>query len=663
MQKSRRIRLFESSIEKTGRILAQKWNIKVIFKADECKTTGQVIYLPVVPNNASDELLNAMQGHLDHEAAHVIFTDFNALNLIKRREKKLFTMVNSLEDPRIEKNMTELWKGTAHNFKRKLEWALQKVVEERDMEDANGNKVKSRSWDQLSDFGKFTYAACLWAETKFDDSHWFVKDIVEPEIMKTVRECGDLIREAVDARDTQEVIDISRDIMKRLNEEDEEQDFVDPGDIGEDDIILPPQPKGADRSHMYKQPEKGKEEESEGPKVYQAEFADEDLCDACGGSGTDKDGNKCQECDGTGLSQESQEGSKAQQPVSDGNSEETGSSFRPNYQDTSNEDLDRDAELTSKENFLLEEAQSALSGEDHYLIYTTEGDVLEQIKEGDRTQYRDFMNYSNNAVSTMKRKLSRTLLSTNVSRWAGDKTRGKINPRAVFRVPLGTSKRVFRQKIEAESFNTVISIMIDHSGSMAGDKLELAAQTTIILGEVLNQLGIPFSVSGFSTRDSGEVSYGRKGSLSHKECRTYARFGDLWIGKYKDFDENWSRVAPRIIRMSENCRHNTYDGESLRWGAQGLLGRPEKRKILFWLNDGMPCPNGGDNREAHRQYAFDCAKEVESKVELMAFGIKTSAVKNYYKNYVVVNNINDLPASCLSELDALLRKTKNLKAA
>jgi cobalamin biosynthesis protein CobT len=197
---------------------------------------------------------------------------------------------------------------------------------------------------------------------------------------------------------------------------------------------------------------------------------------------------------------------------------------------------------------------------------------------------------------------------------------------------------------------------------MEGHKLDLAAKTSIILGEILSQLGIPFAVNGFSTRD-GHMGGSRSSRASDLERKTYTRWGDLWIGDYKGFDESWANSSHRLINMRRNAKYNTYDGESLRYGAQVLLARPEKRKILFWLNDGEPYPNAGDDFRAHERYAKDCATEVEKLVELFAIGVNTDAVKRFYKNYVVVNRLEDLPTVCLGELDALLRQGKTLKAA
>lgn len=660
-KRNNRIRIFESSIEKLGRILSSKWKIKIIFRHNDCRTDGSTIYLPVLPDNASQDLMDAMQGHLDHETAHVIFTDFSALKKIKRSDKKLFTVANALEDPRIEKKMINTWRGAGVNLRRSLEWSLQKMKDEREITDPQTGKVKKvKPWESLSDFGKVVYTATVFAQVKFDRDHWFLTEIVDKQIADKIFSVEDILRSAVDAKDTHEVVDLSVEFMKRMNEEEEKEEFVDANDLPDDAKFVPLQaPQDAS---MFK-----KSEDNKNSNTFELAFADEEE-------------QKDEE-----LMKKSLKVPNQQQPGGIGNEdeetdeEETGSTQSSGVKDSlsssdkeakksaaqqldmnpSQEDLDRDAVLHAMEGMLKDAAMREFKGTDSYLVYTTEGDKVEIIQDGDKMTYKTFMTEANSMVSVMKRKMSRSLLSTNVSRWEGDKLRGKINPRALFRVPIGTSKRVFREKVVSEDFDTAVQIMVDHSGSMQGAKLDLAAKTSIILGEICNQLNIPFSVIGFSTGDPYLAS-NRYQAANSSERETYKRWGNLWIGLYKEFDDLWASSNHKLINMVRNAQMNTYDGEALRYGALRLMNRTEKRKILFWLNDGQPEPNSCDDHMAHIEYAKACGQEVEKMVELLAIGVMTDAVKNFYSNYVVVNSIQDLPSVCLSNLDALLRKGKKL---
>jgi hypothetical protein len=273
--RSRRIRIFESSIEKLGRILAKKWKVKVVFKHGECKTNGNVIYLPVLPDNASQELMDAMQGHLDHETAHVVFTNFEDLQKIKRKDKKVFTLTNGLEDPRIEKRFGDLWGGARVNLRKSMEWTLGKMSQPQEIPDPAdpSKKIMQRPWDGLSDFGKLVIGATVYAQTGFNQQHWFMTQVVDADVVKKVMQCDDLIRQAVAAEATKDVVELAKNIMQRLNEAEEPVDYVDPADIKDDDILLPPQsPQDATmrKKQPRQQPQPGK------PNVYQLEDSDDE---------------------------------------------------------------------------------------------------------------------------------------------------------------------------------------------------------------------------------------------------------------------------------------------------------------------------------------------------------------------------------------------------
>jgi cobalamin biosynthesis protein CobT len=617
-RRNRKVRIFETSIEKLGRILSSKWKVKVVFRHGECKTDGSTIYLPVLPDKEDANLMKAMQGHLDHETAHVVFTDFKEFQKL-RRAPKLLTMANALEDTNIERKWIQMWRGAAVNLKYSHEWAYREIVKEKEIEDENGNKMMKRPWDELSDLGKFIQAALCFVENDFDKNHWFLRDVVEDEIFQHVKQCEDLLRTAQKADTTKEIVPIAKEILDLLQEEDPDLPEIDPEDIPDDAIMIPPGagPSPQQQSMMKKQPS-----DPNAPPMVQMEY----------GEGEEGEG------EGEGMPGDGQDGSTCD--------------FNP-----SDEDVKNDEELTSIPNMLKDATTRPMAQNDCYLVYTTEGDEIEKISEGNRQEYKQFMQEANRMVSVMKRKMARSLLSTNISRWEGDKLRGKVNPRAIHRVAMGTSKRVFRQRVEAEAFDTCVAMMVDHSGSMMGHQLDLAAKTAIIFGEILHQLSIPFSVMGFST-GSGGVANKRYNQASVQEQRLYSRWGNLWIGQYKSFKDSWQNSNHRLINMRYNCKMNTYDGESLRYGAQVLLERPEKRKILFWLNDGMPCPNGRDDSYAHRRYAHDAAKEVERLVELFAIGINTTAVKEFYTNCVAIHDVNDIPSTAFRELDELVRKGK-----
>lgn len=564
-----RIKVFESSLEKLGRILSEKYGIRLIFKHDVCLTTGKVIYLPIIPENASNEFLEAIQGYLDHEVAHIIFSDLSKLKKIKINSK-IWNIFQSLEDIRIEKRMRELWRGSKVNLKNCNEWSLRQL------------KTK---WNELSDFGKLNQAICAVGTSGKD--HWFFREVIEPDnkLIKKLSQIDSLIQETDSLSDTESIIEHAQKILDALGEKEETEETQDPN------------------------------KKNNPPTINDDNDNDDDSDDL------PIEGNDAPEND-----------------------------LPP---------LEKDNELTSKQNMIRNAAKSQMAEEDQYLIYTTEGDVIQHIKDGDKVQFNNLLTESRGIVHAIKRKFELNLLSISKSKWAFDKTRGLINPKSIFRVPLETSKRIFRQRVNAPGFNTVVSLWIDHSGSMEGEKLKVACTSTIIFGEALRQLNIPFEVIGYSTTDynTGKQRYSK---ASSDEQNIFKRWGNLWIGIYKSFDEDWKLVRHRCVLMGRNQKYNTYDGESIRIAASRLLHRKEDRKILFVFNDGDPCPNIAEFVGDHEKYLSIMAKEIEKVIELFSIGICSDEVKKYYKNYAVINNVSELPNVMITQLDTMLRKGKKL---
>jgi len=608
-----KVRVFESAMEKLGRILAEKYKIKVIFRHDTCMTDGKTIYLPVIPDNASDEFLGAVQGFLDHEVAHIIFTELSVMKNLKRRDRKKWNIFQSLEDIRIETAMRNLWRGAGVNLKRCNEWSLKQLKDH---------------WEELSNFGKLCQGIGIIGLEGMN--HWFVEEVLkkEADLMPRLQKIEQMIIETKELPDTKAVLQHAGDIMKSLAEEEE------PEEESEEEPI--PAPASGDMGDP--DDDELDEEESEGDE----EDEEEGGASGSGGGGEEEDEDSDQE---SGPESDEEDGEGDGDPLN-----------------VSDQELEKDEQLTSRHNMLRNAAKQEMTDEDRYLIYTTEGDQVEKISDGDRVQVHQFLLEARGMVNVLLKKMRMNLLSIARSKWVADKRRGHVNPKAIFRVPLGTSKRVFRQKVTAPSFNTVCSLWIDHSGSMEGYKLEMAEKAAILFGEVLDELGIPFEVCGYSTVDYN-TGVQRHDKATKDERKIFSRFGNLWVGVYKSFSDDWRMVKHHCANMARNQKFNTYDGESVRMAAARLLQRKEDRRILFVFNDGEPCPNLGHlpgHIEQHRRYLKEIAKEVEKLVELFAIGIQSSSVKQYYSNAVTISSLEELPQVMLQQLDQMLRKGTNL---
>jgi cobalamin biosynthesis protein CobT len=601
--KTARVQLIESTTEKVSRILAENYGIQAVFKGDLCCTDGKRVFLPVIGDGASEEFLASIPGMVDHESSHILHSDFTLQKEIKKAKtpKKLMIMTNVCEDARIELAMVKKWRGCRNNFEKLSDFACKKLVDK---------------WDQLSEWGKIVQMCGGVAGLGLDN--WFTKEVsqLEPELWSHVEKVIPLLQKSKDTKSSREAMELAQQILDVLHEHEEP-----------------------------KEEEKG----------------DGDEANFAGGTGKAQPGDAEDSPSNDPADQDADEGDDPQEGDDDGSVEKRPDCLNEDF-DPTDEQGENDAAVTDRQKMISEEARKTQQHQPHgtYMIYSTERDVIDTIDKGDHQAAHKLLDESRQITNVMRMKMMRNLLAQNRARRDPGKERGKIDRRSLFRVSLETSKRVFWQRVEAPEFNTRASLWVDHSGSMQGQKLRLAAASAMLFGEVLDALKIPFEVCGFSTSTTGYEGTRIYDSASAADRKIFTRWGGLWVGVYKSFDESWHAVKHRCSTMERHQHDNTYDGECLRLAAQRLLEYPEPRRVLFWFNDGEPCPNVSDFMADHQLYLKRVVKEVEKVIEVFAVGIMTDNVKQYYSNSVVINNLQDLPKVMLGELDRLLRKNQQV---
>jgi len=605
--KSARVQLIENTTEKVSRILAENYGVRVVYKGDLCCTDGKRIFLPVISDNAPEEFIETIPGMVDHETGHIIDTDFEVGKQLKgeKHAKKLHQLTNLCEDARIELAQINRWRGCRTNLERLTNWACKRLI---------------KDWDKLSAWGKITQlcagvAAC-------NEDHWFVKEAAQlsSDLWEYVKEVVPLLNKAKDQKDTAAELSLAREILEKLHQ------------------LADPEPE----------PEEGDDENNDDQKKKQNKKQRKP-------NGKKPD----QEDDEPGSFFDETEDDEAGEDEDDNDLDEEAPECLNRDHDLSDQEIEQDAAVSNRQRMIQDEArQHQSTSRGTYMVYSTERDVIAPVKGGNAPEARRLLEESRQITNVMRMKMMRNLLAKNRARRDPGKERGKIDRRSLFRVSLGTSKKVFWQQVEAPEFNTRASLWVDHSGSMHGQKLKLASEAALLFGEVLDVLKIPFEVCGFSTSTKAYEGQDIYEAASPADQRIFTRWGGLWVGVYKSFDEPWHAVKHRCSSMERHNADNTYDGETLRLAARRLLEYPEPRRILFWFNDGEPFPNIPSFVDDHAQYLKKVAKEVEKMIEVFAVGIMSSAVKKYYSNCVVINNLNDLPSVMLGELDRLLRKNQ-----
>ncbi len=439
---------FREVMEKVAAMLSEKWGIQVVMRGTEAYTDGRRIVIPVVPDDAPDDLRGAVHGVLDHEVGHVLFSEFFAIP--DAHEKHL---VNALEDAREEAKLVALWPGCARNLGACNEFFCRRLDE--------------AGWP-VSPFQKFCIG--LYFSERGLDDHWFKVRWIDTcdEIQPHLRVAQEILaREPVHAcAGTREVLALARKILAAIRARAEEETPAPAPEEPADEPAPHPGDKGDDAD--------ADAEESKHPPSTTSHEAGDSTDDDSGSHGEDRpdqvDAEPDASADGAADVGSSDPGAEMGRPErsTSGATDAAGSDHRACEDITraTDAELARDAEWTVQR-FLTEKAREALEAADRtYLAFTTEHDVVECAPAGDKAAYQRLIRSVRSEVAVIKRTLARSLLASRKARWERGLVRGKVNPAALHKIPLALDRRVFRRRQEAPALATRVTLLVDHSGSM-----------------------------------------------------------------------------------------------------------------------------------------------------------------------------------------------------
>lgn len=262
-------------------------------------------------------------------------------------------------------------------------------------------------------------------------------------------------------------------------------------------------------------------------------------------------------------------------------------------------------------------------------------------------------------VGRMQKDIERAMASqSHVHYTPGHKT-GKLHGPSLFRISQG-DPRVFRQKEEHISKETAVTLLIDNSGSMHGQKMRLAMLSGYAFAATLDRVKIVHEILGFTTGHRANVPQAVRDAIA-REFEGRSRWGTVYdrsepivMPIYKDFEERLSPLVKQRIAYAMNAQNGlagNIDGESVEYAAMRLLKRKEKRKVLIVLSDGQPA--GGRLCQPHlRSVINDC--ETKYGIETIGIGIMDSSVKRFYPKHVVLNDVEELPNQVMTEIKKLL---------
>ncbi len=265
---------------------------------------------------------------------------------------------------------------------------------------------------------------------------------------------------------------------------------------------------------------------------------------------------------------------------------------------------------------------------------------------------------SQSVVTRLANRLQRRLMAQQARSWEFDQEEGLLDAARLARVIVNPAHSLsYKVERDTEFRDTIVSVLIDNSGSMRGRPIAIAAICADILTRTLERCGVATEVLGFTTR-AWKGGQSREAWLADGRPGHPGRLNDLRHIIYKRADEPYRHARRNLgLMMREGLLKENIDGEALLWAHHRLIARPEERRILMVISDGAPVDdstasaNGGTYLERHLRQVIEWI-ERRSPVELIAIGIGHD-VTRYYDRAVTIMDADQLAGAMIEQLAGL----------
>ena len=566
---------------------------------------GTTVRLPLPPAKLTRENVIRLRGSADASAMRL---RFHSARIHKRRMphgKDAIDAYNTMEQTRVEVLGAQDYGGVATNLSQALEQRLalegyQMARASNQIQVPDALKVMIHSRCSAVDLGEASEHVLGVAEREFGDVLGPYLDRLA-EALDDQKVYSNILRKMIEALDL-EKDDGGRDLSEDESPDiDEESDSTDESDEGESE--------GEDQS----EPDTGEAESDTGASEddVQPSDSDEDLSVPFAMDSTEEPGNDGQE------------------PLP-----------QPGH--------NRGAE------------------EDRYRVFSSEFD---QVEDADklcdpeelarlRLQLDRQLAHMQGVVSRLANRLQRKLMAQQVRSWEFDLEEGLLDTSRLARIVANPMHSLsFKREKEMEFRDTVVSLLIDNSGSMRGRPITIAAMSADILARTLERCGVKVEILGFTT-SQWKGGQARKQWVDGGKPAQPGRLNDLRHIIYKAADTPWRRARKNLgLMLREGILKENIDGEALAWAHNRLLGRPEARRILMVISDGAPVDdstlsvNPGNYLEKHLRDVIRFI-ETRSHVQLLAIGIGHD-VTRYYRQAVTLMDVDELGGAVMAQLTDL----------
>ena len=272
-----------------------------------------------------------------------------------------------------------------------------------------------------------------------------------------------------------------------------------------------------------------------------------------------------------------------------------------------------------------------------------------------------------NIISKLANRLQRKLMSQQIRSWNFDQEEGLLDASKLTRIITNpTNSLSFKQEKSTGFKDTIVTLLIDNSGSMRGRPISIAAMCGDILARTLERCSVKVEILGFTTQ-TWKGGRSREKWLADKRPQNPGRLNDLRHIIYKAADQPWRRAKRNLgLMLKDGLLKENIDGEALFWAWQRLKTRVEKRKILMVISDGAPVDdstlstNGSEYLENHLKRMI---RKIENRaeIELVAIGIGHD-VTRYYKHAVTITKAEELGGTMIHELTKLFDEKDKIQS-
>ena len=388
-------------------------------------------------------------------------------------------------------------------------------------------------------------------------------------------------------------------------------------------------------------------------------------------SGDEEPNDKPQEAEGEG--EENESGTATQMESAEGSDDDLQEGEMDSAEAPAGE-LPEDGEEGDSDEASEAKRPPTMSGHDmrgpDYKAFTTKFDEMilaEDLCEPEELErlraYLDkqLQNMSS-IVARLANRLQRRLMAQQNRAWEFDLEEGMLDPARLSRIIIDPQQPLsFKREKDTNFRDTVVTLVLDNSGSMRGRPITVAASCADILARTLERCGVKVEILGFTTR-AWKGGQSREAWLQSGKPVNPGRLNDLRHIIYKSADAPWRRARRNLgLMMREGLLKENIDGEALDWAHQRLLGRPEQRRILMMISDGAPVDdstlsvNAGNYLERHLRRVIE-EIETRSPVELIAIGIGHD-VTRYYRRAVTIVDAEELGGAMTEKLAELFDET------